>query len=66
MVEENVWRIAAGRFMTETEDSRNDFSSRKRAFERYRRAKEAAKKAREAREGATGMWRLQLEVELIN
>src|SRR5215210_3658742 len=35
--------------MNESEDSRNDFSSRKRAFERQRRAQEAVNEAREAK-----------------
>src|SRR5215204_3057998 len=51
--------------MTETENFRDAFSSRKRAFEKYRRAQEAVRKAVEAREGAATLWRLQLEVEVM-
>jgi hypothetical protein len=51
--------------MTETENFGNDFSTRKRAFEKYRRAQEAVKKAAEAREEAAILWHMQLEVEVI-
>jgi hypothetical protein len=61
----NVRGDTAGGLMTETEDSRNDFSSRKRAFERHRRAQEAVTKAREAKRVAQSVMLLELELEVL-
>ena len=51
--------------MTETENSMNDFSRRKSAFEKYRRAQEAVKKAAAEGEGAMALLFLQHEQEVF-
>jgi hypothetical protein len=65
LAEENVQRIAARNCMTETENSRDDFSRRKSAFERYRRAQEAVKKAGEAKSAAGSIGYMHLELEVM-
>ncbi len=51
--------------MTEIENAGDDFSTRKRAFEKHRRAQEAVKEAAQAKEKAAILWHMQLEVKVI-